>query len=232
VPLLTVSSARQESPDQVRGQVGLLVESEVAGVEDVYLGVWHVPSAGLGLLDLERGGVAAPHDLQGWLAFAKPVIPGGIARDVGAVVVEQIGLDVLLAGPAEEGELVGPQVRVVVLGVRAGSDVALPRRVLGEEVLSQRGLVCLAVSPELSPGLPQRAQIVFVGDGILDDERVEPLRVCDREPESQRAAVILHDEGVCGQPESLGEIAEDCGQVVEGVRELRMAGASLCPNPG
>ena len=43
--------------------------------------------------------------------LAEPVLPGGVARDVGAVVVEQAGLDVLLAGPAEEGERVSPQVR-------------------------------------------------------------------------------------------------------------------------
>jgi hypothetical protein len=56
--------------------------------------------------------------------FAEPVLPGGIARDVGAVVVKQVGLDVLLAGLAEECELVDPRVRVVVLGGRAGADVA------------------------------------------------------------------------------------------------------------
>jgi hypothetical protein len=110
-------AALQESAGQVRDHVGLLVQSEVAGVQDVHLGVWHVPAVCRGLLDLERGVVAAPYDLQGWLVFAEPVPPGGIARDVGAVVVEQVGLDVLLAGPAEEGELVGPQVRVVVLRV-------------------------------------------------------------------------------------------------------------------
>jgi hypothetical protein len=52
--------ALQESPGQVRDHVGLLVESEVAGVQDVHLGVWHVPAVRLGLLDLERGVVAAP----------------------------------------------------------------------------------------------------------------------------------------------------------------------------
>jgi hypothetical protein len=36
--------ALQESPGQVRDQVGLLVEGEVAGVKDVHLGVWHVPA--------------------------------------------------------------------------------------------------------------------------------------------------------------------------------------------
>ena len=67
----------QECPGQVRDQVGLFVESEVAGVDDVHLGVWHVPAVCLGLLDLERGVVAAPYDLQGWLVFAEPVLPGG-----------------------------------------------------------------------------------------------------------------------------------------------------------
>jgi hypothetical protein len=110
--------------------------------------------------------------------------------------------------------------------------VALPRCVVGEEVLPQRGLLCLAVSPELSPGLPQWTETVFVGDGVLDNERFGPLGIRDREPESYRAAVVLHDEGVPGQPESLGEIAEHRGQVVEGVRELGVPGCITVPEPG
>jgi hypothetical protein len=62
--------------------------------------------------------------------------------------------------------------------------VALPRRREGEEVLPQRGLVCLAVSPELAPGLPQRTEPVLVGDGVLDDECVESFGIRDREPET------------------------------------------------
>jgi 5-enolpyruvylshikimate-3-phosphate synthase len=46
-------AALQESPDQVRDQVGLLVESEVARVKDVHLGVWHVPLVRIGLRHLE-----------------------------------------------------------------------------------------------------------------------------------------------------------------------------------
>ena len=107
----------------------------MASVENMHLSVWDVPAVRLGLGDLERGIVAAPDDQQGRPVLAEPVLPGGVACHVGAVVVEQIGLDVLLAGLAEERELVGPQVRVVVLLVRAGPQVALPRRREGEEVL-------------------------------------------------------------------------------------------------
>jgi hypothetical protein len=47
--------ALQESPGQVCDQVGLFVEGEVAGVDDVHLGIGHVPAVCLGLLDLEAG---------------------------------------------------------------------------------------------------------------------------------------------------------------------------------
>lgn len=38
----------QESPGQVGDHVGLLVEGEVARVEDVHLGIRHVPAVCLG----------------------------------------------------------------------------------------------------------------------------------------------------------------------------------------
>ena len=92
--------------------------------------------------------------------------------------------------------------------------------------------MCLAVSLELAPGLPQRAEPVFVGDGVLDDERVESPRMCDCEPESHRTAVVLHDQGVAAQAEDLGETADDSGQVVEGVGKLGRAGRIAVPEPG
>jgi hypothetical protein len=92
--------------------------------------------------------------------------------------------------------------------------------------------VGLAVSPELSPGLPQRAETVLVGDGVLDDECVESFGIRDREPETHRAAVVLHDQGAAAQAENLGETADDGGQVVEGVGKPGLAGRVAVPEPG
>jgi hypothetical protein len=88
--------AAQEPSDQIRDQVGLLVQSEVAGVEDTHLGARDVSAVRPSLLDLERRVVAAPDDLQRRLVLAEPVLPGRVTRDISAVVVEQVGLDVLL----------------------------------------------------------------------------------------------------------------------------------------
>ena len=71
-----------------------------------------------------------------------------------------------------------------------------------------------------------------MGDGVLDDERLEPFGMRDREPESHRATVVLHDEGVPGQPESLGETADTAARWSKVYSNSVWLGASLCPNPG
>ena len=62
---------------------------------------------------------ATPQSQERRLVAAEPLLPRGIAGDVGPVVIEQVHLDVALAGTAQERESVGPQVRVVQRYVRA-----------------------------------------------------------------------------------------------------------------
>jgi hypothetical protein len=165
----------------------------VSGVEEMNLGPGHVPPVGFRLGGQERRVVAAPEHQQRRLVRTQPLLPGRVAGDVRAVVVEQVGLDIVHAGPAEEGELVGPQVRVVLLRDRAGADVALPGRGGREEVLAQRRLVGRAVRPERAAGVPQRAEPVLVRDRVLHDHRPHAGGVRGRQPESDRAAVVLHE---------------------------------------
>ena len=58
-----------------------------------------------------------------------------------SVVVEQIALDVCLAGLVQERVFVGPEIGIVLLGVRVVADVPRPRGVQREQVGPQRGLV-------------------------------------------------------------------------------------------
>src|SRR3984957_5330544 len=92
------------------------------------LGAGYVAAVGLRLGRQEGRGLATPGHQQRRPVRAQPLLPGRIAGDVGLVVVEEVGLDVVLAGPPEEGELVGPQVRVVPLREGAAADVALAGR--------------------------------------------------------------------------------------------------------
>ena len=89
-----------------------------------------------------------------------------------------------------------------------------------EQVGPQRGLVCGAVRPERTPCLPVRAEAFVVGDGVLNDQGFDALRVSERHPKADRSAVVLHVKGVLGQVQRLGEVIHHLGDVVEGVREL------------
>jgi hypothetical protein len=201
----------------------------VPGVEEMDLGVGHVAAVGLRLGREEGQVVAAPRHQQRRLVRAQPFLPGRIAGDVGPVVVEQVGLEVVLARPAEEGELVGPQVRVVLARDRAAADVPLPGRGGREEVLAQLCLVAGAVRPERAAGVPQRAEAAGVRHRVLHDHRPDPGRVRGRQPESDRAAVVLHEQGVAAQAELVGEAPDDLGQVIEGVGEAGRVGGVAVP---
>jgi len=55
---------------------------------------------------------------------------------------------------------------------------------------------------------------------VLDDERLDPVRMGQGHAEAHRAAVILHVERVAREPERFGEVIHDLGEVIERIREL------------
>src|SRR5262245_3054622 len=100
----------------------------MTGLEYMHFGVWHVATICLRLRKLERPVVLAPQHEQSRLPLAHPGLPCRIGTDVRAVVIEQVALDLGLAGLIEEGVFVGPEVRVVAFHVRIIPYMAGPRR--------------------------------------------------------------------------------------------------------
>src|ERR1700674_287714 len=121
-PLFT--SAAHEVPDDLRNLIRCGIEREMTRIEDVDLGLRHVAAIGLGLRELERLVVLAPQDEKPRLLFAHPGLPPGVGVDVRAVVVEEVALDVGLAGLVEKGEFIRPEIRVVAFDVWVAPDMA------------------------------------------------------------------------------------------------------------
>src|SRR5215467_167990 len=86
-----------ELPEQRRHLIGFGIQREVAGVEDRDPRVRHVLAIPFRLAEIERGIMLAPEDQQLGLRLLEPGLPLGIRRDVRAVVVEEIGLNLRLA---------------------------------------------------------------------------------------------------------------------------------------
>jgi hypothetical protein len=83
----------QEPWRQLSYLVWSLVHREMTGVEQVDFGTRDVALVGCSTRLFERGVVAAPHDDARRLAFAQPRLPKRVGGHVGAIVVEQVALD-------------------------------------------------------------------------------------------------------------------------------------------
>ena len=118
------------------------------GLGQVNLRLRHIATIGGRLTDLEGQVEFAPQHQQPRLGLPEPCLPGGIGGDVGAVVVEQIALDVRLPGLAEKRELIGPQVRIVAFDGRITAEVARARGGQRQQIRAQRALVGCPVLPE------------------------------------------------------------------------------------
>jgi hypothetical protein len=213
-----------EVADEGGDFVGLSVEREVASIKDVDFRAGHVFAIALGLAGIEGEIVFAPDDEEPGLCFLHPCLPLWIGVDVGAVVVEEIALNLRLGGRAEEGEFVGPEIRIVEFGFGIVADVAGFGGLKREQISAKLFFVGGAVGPECSTRYPVDAEAFIVGDGILDYESLDALGVRQSHAKADGAAVVLHVEGVTREADGLREAFHDGGDVVECVGELRGVG--------
>ena len=100
-----------KSANQVSDFVAVRLEREVSRVEEVE----SPPSAGHGgtawPLPQEDGVILAPDDQGGRLIVAEILLEARIQRHVGAVIVEQVELDLVVARAVEPGLVESPSVR-------------------------------------------------------------------------------------------------------------------------
>src|SRR5258707_12682861 len=121
--------------------------------------------------DVEHRIIAAPDHQSGRAVCAQPVLPLREGRDIVAIVVEQVRLDIGLAGTGQERDFVVPEVGVVALRMRRTVDVPEPGRVDRDQSRAVPRLVGGAIRPEALAHRLQPAQSLFMRDGILDDQR-------------------------------------------------------------
>src|SRR6185295_18811218 len=82
-----------ERLDQSGDLVVVVFEGEVAGVEEVKLGVGYVAHEGLAALWREDGVMCAPHDQGRWPVTLQVLVPGWVLLGICAVVIEEVEVD-------------------------------------------------------------------------------------------------------------------------------------------
>src|ERR1700722_17783433 len=117
-----------EPPHQPRDFVRRRIQCKVTGVENVDLRGRYVAAIGLRLRGFERRVVFAPKHEKPWQVTGHPRLPLGIRLNIRAVVVEQVALNVGLAGLVQKCEFIAPEIGVIALDVRIAPQMPRPRR--------------------------------------------------------------------------------------------------------
>ena len=152
---------------ELRDLIRSPIEREMARIEDMDFGLRHVAAIGLGFRKLEGKVVFAPEDEKPRLPLAHPNLPLGVGVDVRAVVVEEVALNVGLAGLVEKGKFIGPEIRVIAFYVGIVPYMARRRRRQRQEICAQRAFVSSAIGPKGPPRLPIRPQAFVVRHGVM-----------------------------------------------------------------
>src|SRR5580693_1800736 len=74
------------------------VQREMTTIDNMDFSIGHISPVGFWLRGVKRCLILAPNHQQARLLFTHPSLPPGIVFDVGAVVVEEVTLDLSLAG--------------------------------------------------------------------------------------------------------------------------------------
>src|ERR1700689_193716 len=142
----------------------------MTAVDNVGFAVGDILAGTLRLAGIERKFIFTPDHQQARLLLAHPCLPFRIGVHIGAIVVEEVALNLSLPGLIEKIEFIGPKVRVVAIHVWIISDMARTRSRQREKICAQRGFVWSAIGPKGPSRLPILSQAVIVRDRILNDE--------------------------------------------------------------
>jgi hypothetical protein len=109
----------------------------VTRIQYVYFRVWHIFAIALRFAGIKRQVVLSPKHEKLRLSFLHPHLPFGVGVYVGSIVVEQVALDLRLAGTIQKREFVGPEIGIIKFHIRIVPDVACFGGSHRKQILSQ-----------------------------------------------------------------------------------------------
>src|SRR5215470_17039496 len=168
------------------------LEREMTRVQEMHLGVRQVATVRDGTFRWEDEVVLAPHDQRRRLILPEEGLELRVHGHIRPVVVEQVHLD-----------------------------LSIPRAIKTDLVQEVKG--CSVLRPWIGPvfleGVPELAKALVVGVAVLYDERLYLIGTAQREPVSNRRAVVHHVERKSVETESLDERVDNVGQILERIRK-------------
>src|SRR3984957_18090006 len=139
-------------------------------VEEMQLGVRQVAQIGRRAVGRKNLVVLAPDDQRRRLPFAEERLKRRIKRDVGAIVEEEVELDVLVSGAIKQPLIVAPIVRIDARYVGHAVDILELCRFRRDEEVERGGTCFGSVSPVRLDRVPESLQPFLISVAILHNQ--------------------------------------------------------------
>ncbi|EGX99514.1 hypothetical protein AZA_38179 [Nitrospirillum viridazoti Y2] len=215
---------REDAADVARDLRHMGFQREVAGVQQMHLGVGVVPAIGVSTRRQEEGIVTAPDGQQRRPLFREIGLEGGVEGDVAGVVQEQVQLDFVVARAAQQRMVQHIGLRGHRALIRHAVGV-LPLGRLQRQQAADGVTVGLRGVPPISlDGVPAVTQAFLIGVAVLRDDADHPLRPAQGQAVAGGGTVVEDVDRVTRQVQGVGEALHHLGQGIEGVIELAARG--------
>src|SRR5271165_2593757 len=152
----------EEVADQRHHFVSLVLQGEMAGVDEVKLDLRKVALVRMRPVRRENLVVLAPHDQRGRLVLAEVRLSGRIKRQVGAIVIEDVHLNVSVARTIQQRLIVNPVVRRDPAEVTDAVGVLELSRLWSDQHVQGLAMGLRVVGPIRLDGVPELLEPFFI----------------------------------------------------------------------
>src|SRR5215469_11039950 len=166
--------------DETRDSLAVGFQCKVSGVQKVFLKVLEITTVGSSSFRWEDKIVLSPRNKRRRLVIAEEILEFRVQWDIGAVVVEEVHLDVPVTGSVEPDLVERPGCRVKQ-GQVAHAILVLPaRRLELNEEMEARAIFGCGVFPVRLDRIPEFQQPLVVCISVLHNERLYSFRAAQR----------------------------------------------------
>jgi len=213
--------------DVVRDICEAILHRKMPGFEPMHLGLRKISQVCLSTLASEKDIVLSPENDRRRLMLPEKLLPLRIQRDVIAVVVEEIKLDLPPVRLLQRGVVIGVP---VVWTDQFGQFRAVQIYSLDGVIFQQARDSCFVfrgpVVPEsVTQATPSLGKADLVSISVLDNQPLEHLWFARHNAKANRPSVVLRVKTEAVKALLLEEVLDDFGQLVEGIGELQRVGS-------
>src|SRR5580698_3074063 len=210
----------QKPMDTTRDLAIVGLQGKMPRIEHVGLKILQIAAVGRSTRSREDKVILAPDNQRGWLELAEEFLKGRIERHIGAVVIKQIELNLVVAGAIQAKLVQRPSRGVQKTSVLHTIFILPPRRLRGNQESNSFPILRSRILPVFLNRIPELQKTLIVCVAVLNDERLNAFGVTESKTIPDGRPIVHHIHRVLLQSEIFNKTVDGRHQILKSVRIL------------